>query len=70
MPPPSLARGKVGGRPIRRRSDGGITASAGWTGGGGFRQLRVAPSTWQVEDGDAYLVDGVDPGILSRAVAA
>ncbi len=55
---------------VNGEDPGGITASAGWTGGGGFRQLRVAPSTWQVEDGDAYLVDGVDPGILSRAVAA
>lgn len=55
---------------VNGEDPGGITASAGWEGGGGFRQLRVAPSTWQVEDGEAYLVDGVDPGILARAVAA
>jgi adenine-specific DNA-methyltransferase len=49
---------------------GGVTASAGWEGGGGFRQLRVAPSTWAVEDGEAFLREGVTPGTLARAVAA
>lgn len=57
-------------RVVNGEDPGGITQSAGWEGGGGFRQLRVAPSTWQVEDGEAYLLDGVDAPTLSRAVAA
>lgn len=54
---------------VNGEDPGGITASAGWAGGGGFRQLRVAPSTWQMEDGEAYLLDGVDEATLGRAVA-
>lgn len=55
---------------VNNEDPGGITQSVGWEGGGGFRQLRVAPSPWQVEDGEAYLRDGVDPATLARAVAA
>lgn len=53
---------------------GGITESAGWTGGGGFRDLRIAPSTWKVLDSDAglevYRAEGADTATLRRAVAA
>lgn len=55
---------------VNGEDPGGITQTAGWEGGGGFRQLRVAPSPWQVEDGEAYLIDGVEPQTLARAVAA
>lgn len=55
---------------VNNEDPGGITQSAGWEGGGGFRQLRIAPSPWQVEDGDAYLRDDVDATTLARAVAA
>lgn len=53
---------------------GGITESAGWTGGGGFRDLRVAASVWEVMD-DAFGVsvfqaEGVTDERLGRAVAA
>jgi len=61
---PRLAKVVAGDDP------GGITTSAEWEGGGGFRQLRVAPSTWQAEDGEAYLRDGVEVETLARAVAA
>ena len=53
---------------------GGITATAGWEGGGGFRDLRVAASAWQVisdEHGTVALqADDVDDVTLGRAVAA
>ncbi len=53
---------------------GGITESAGWTGGGGFRDLRIASSCWQVLDSDAglevYRAEGIDTATLRRAVAA
>ena len=59
---------------INGEDPGGITASAGWAGGGGFRDLRVAASVWQVIS-DAYgtvalAADGVDHATLGRAVAA
>lgn len=53
---------------------GGITESAGWTGGGGFRDLRVAASVWDVivdKYGTVALAaEGVTPAKLGRAVAA
>lgn len=53
---------------------GGITESVGWQGGGGFRDLRVAASVWQVisdEHGTVALqADEVDRETLRRAVAA
>ena len=53
---------------------GGITESARWTGGGGFRDLRIESSTWQVLDSDTglevYRVEAVDGSTLRRAVAA
>ncbi len=59
---------------IAGEDPGGITESAGWTGGGGFRDLRIASSTWQVLDADAglevYRAEAVDGSTLRRAVAA
>jgi adenine-specific DNA-methyltransferase len=53
---------------------GGITESAGWTGGGGFRDLRVAASAWQVISDDhgtvALQADDVNDATLARSVAA
>jgi len=49
---------------------GGITATAGWTGGGGFRILDVAPSMF-VESGDyVVLADWAVNGQLAEATAA
>ncbi len=53
---------------------GGITESTGWTGGGGFRDLRVAASIWDVivdKYGTVALAaERVTPAHLGRAVAA
>jgi adenine-specific DNA-methyltransferase len=53
---------------------GGITESAGWSGGGGFRDLRIAPSSWEVHaadgDLDVYRAESVSTESLTRSVAA
>lgn len=53
---------------------GGITKSVGWEGGGGFRELRVAPSSYQqVPDelgGGTVLAERLSADRLRRAVAA
>lgn len=53
---------------------GGITEAAGWAGGGGFRDMRIAHSAWQVLDSDAglevYRAEGADAATLRRAVAS
>ncbi len=53
---------------------GGVTASTGWTGGGGFAELRVAPPVVEVlGDGrpSTMVVDlRCEPGRLERSVAA
>jgi adenine-specific DNA-methyltransferase len=53
---------------------GGITNIAGWTGGGGFRDVRVAPSSWAlVEDSlgvAVYQGAQTDNTKLIRAVTA
>jgi len=53
---------------------GGITQSAEWVGGGGFRDLRIAESTWQVHESppgnETFLREGIDGSTVRRAVAA
>ncbi|MBO9577349.1 MAG: site-specific DNA-methyltransferase [Microbacteriaceae bacterium] len=53
---------------------GGITESAGWTGGGGFTELRVAPPTFAEAPaeygGGPVVVANLPEGQLPRAVAA
>jgi len=49
---------------------GGITESAGWTGGGGFRRLEVAPSMFASEAGFVFLADWATNGALAEATAA
>jgi adenine-specific DNA-methyltransferase len=53
---------------------GGITTSAEWEGGGGFRDLRIAPSSWEVVDdsagNDVFQADATDNDVLTRAVTA
>jgi adenine-specific DNA-methyltransferase len=53
---------------------GGITKAFGWTGGGGFRDLRVASSSWDVvEDvfgATVYQAATTDDSMLTKAVAA
>jgi adenine-specific DNA-methyltransferase len=49
---------------------GGITESANWTGGGGFRVLDVAPSMFEADGGLVFLADWMTNGTLSEATAA
>lgn len=59
---------------VKGEDPGGITESVGWAGGGGFRDLRVADSVWDVivdKYGTVALAaEGVSHEKLSRAVAA
>lgn len=50
---------------------GGISRSVDWTGGGGYRVLKVASSMFEAdEDGDLFLADWAVGGELARAVCA
>jgi adenine-specific DNA-methyltransferase len=59
---------------IRRVVDGddpgGVSETAGWSGGGGFRVLDVSPSMFEAEDGLVFLADWMTNGKLSEATAA
>lgn len=61
---PRLSRVVIG------EDDGGITKSAGWNGGGGFRTLDVAPSMFQEEEGLVFLADWATSSDLAEAVSA
>ncbi|MCF3140818.1 site-specific DNA-methyltransferase [Paenarthrobacter sp. AR 02] len=48
---------------------GGVTASTGWAGGGGFGTAVMAPSMYEVdEDGTVYLSEDAVNGAFSRSV--
>jgi len=49
---------------------GGITQLVGWTGGGGFRVLDVAPSMFEADAGLVFLAEGLTNGALAEATAA
>jgi len=53
---------------------GGITAAVGWTGGGGFRELRVAQPVYarapEEYGGGSVVVANLPAGLLERSVAA
>jgi adenine-specific DNA-methyltransferase len=49
---------------------GGITTLAGWTGGGGFRVLDVAPSMFEADAGLVFLGAWMTNGKLAEATAA
>lgn len=49
---------------------GGITESAKWPGGGGFRVLDIGPSMFEDVEGRIYLADWAIGGALGEAVAA
>lgn len=57
--------GVVGGE-----EPGGITEQAGWTGGGGYRILDVAPSMFDEDGGTVYLAEWATNGRLAEACAA
>lgn len=48
----------------------GITESVGWTGGGGFRILDVAPSMFEVVGGRVVLAPWATNGALAEAICA
>ncbi|MBU3689099.1 MAG: site-specific DNA-methyltransferase [Acidimicrobiales bacterium mtb01] len=48
---------------------GGITESVGWTGGGDFREVSVAPSMYEVTPVGVMLADWATNGRFARAVA-
>jgi adenine-specific DNA-methyltransferase len=49
---------------------GGISDSVGWTGGGGFRFLDVAPSMFEADAGLVFLAEGLTNWGLAEATAA
>lgn len=49
---------------------GGVTKDAGWSGGGGFRILDVAPSMFEDDEGVIVLADWAVNGALAEATAA
>jgi adenine-specific DNA-methyltransferase len=48
---------------------GGITESVGWEGGGGFREVSVAPSMYEITPVGVMLADWATDGRFARAVA-
>ena len=48
---------------------GGITDSVAWTGGGGFREISVAPSMYEVTPLGVLLADWATNGEFARATA-
>jgi len=57
-------------RVVEGSDPGGITASAGWKGGAGFRILDVAESMFHVDDGAVFLAEWATNSRLSEACAA
>jgi len=49
---------------------GGVTATVGWEGGGGFRLLDVAPSMFEADQGVVVLADWATNSKLAEATAA
>lgn len=55
---------------VKGEDEGGITSEAGWTGGGGFRLLDVAPSMFSASDGMVFLAEWATNTALGEATAA
>jgi adenine-specific DNA-methyltransferase len=55
---------------IEGSDSGGITKLEGWTGGGGFRALEVAPSMYLADQGLVFLAEWTTNGKLAEATAA
>jgi len=55
---------------VEATDTGGITQATGWTGGGGFRILHVAPSMFEAVDGQVYLSEWATNGTLAEVTAA
>ena len=57
-------------RVVEGEDPGGVTEMVGWSGGGGFRILDVAPSMFAEEGGMVYLAEWATNGRLAEACAA
>lgn len=57
-------------RVVAGQDPGGITAAAGFEGGGGFRLLDVAPSMFVEDAGSMAIADWATGGVLGATVAA
>ena len=55
---------------VAAKDPGGITDTAGWQGGGGFRILDVAQSMFDADAGMVFLADWMTNGKLAEATAA
>ncbi len=61
---PRLSKVVTGGDP------GGISEDIGWSSGGGFRVLEVAPSMFDADGGMVFLANWMTNGTLAEATAA
>lgn len=57
-------------RVVAGEDAGGVTSSAGWTGGGGFRVMDVGPSMYEDDEGVVVLAAWATNSELQDAVAA
>ena len=55
---------------VRNEDPGGVTEATGWSGGGGFRVLSVAPSMFEADGGLVFLADAMTNNRLAEATAA
>jgi adenine-specific DNA-methyltransferase len=55
---------------VRGEDPGGVTEMTGWSGGGGFRVLTVAPSMFEADGGLVFLADSMTNSRLAEATAA
>jgi adenine-specific DNA-methyltransferase len=55
---------------VEGNDPGGVTEDAGWTGGGGFTVLDVAPSMFEAAHGMVFLSDWATSGYLAQTTAA
>nr|WP_179670062.1 site-specific DNA-methyltransferase [Nocardioides thalensis] len=54
---------------VKGEDQGGISMDVGWTGGGGFRSVNVAPSMYEVTPHGVMLAEWATNGRFARAVA-
>lgn len=55
---------------VNGEDPGGVTEMTGWSGGGGFRVLSVAPSMFEADGGMVFLADSMINNRLAEATAA
>ena len=55
---------------VEGNDPGGVTEITGWSNGGGFRVLDVAPSMFETDGGLVFLADSMTNGRLAEATGA